>query len=328
LPDGYTPPEPQSVVLVGSEDGIHDTVIPWLRAAGADLRRVHVFAGRAASGVWKGLPTFPEDCGLLAETLRETGARLLIVDPLLAFLSNRVCSQALAPLAQVAKETQAALLLVRHLTKGGRGAHALYRGSGSIAIIGAARMAYLVGAPATDEDLHVLACTKSNLATPPASLSFRITRTDRDQPVVCWAGAVELSADDLVLAPRQAYGLALERAKEFLQEQLRHGPCAREDLRQRAQDAGVSDSTLRRAQAVLGVRSEPKYIDGRNCWYWRLPGPVAAADALDWPERNRRELAQAQKESDELLVRLCEKYGDKPVAAQRLPGEPGTQPNP
>src|SRR5919201_1751764 len=67
LPDGYTPPEPLSVVLVGSEDGVRDTVLPRLKAAGADLRRVHCFAGRARDTVWGGLPTFPEDCHLLHE---------------------------------------------------------------------------------------------------------------------------------------------------------------------------------------------------------------------------------------------------------------------
>src|SRR5262249_20357670 len=59
FPDGFAPPQPSSVVLVGSEDGIRDTVLPRLRAAGADLRRVHVFAGRACAGAWSGLPTFP-----------------------------------------------------------------------------------------------------------------------------------------------------------------------------------------------------------------------------------------------------------------------------
>jgi hypothetical protein len=74
------------------------------------------------------------------------------------------------------------MLLVRHLTKSGRGGRALYRGSGSIGIIGAARMAYLVGTAPTDEDQHVLACTKCNLTTPPSSLSFRIAGNDHERP--------------------------------------------------------------------------------------------------------------------------------------------------
>src|SRR5438132_3199004 len=97
LPDGYVPPEPLSVVLVGHEDGLRDTVLPRLKAAGADLHRVHVFASRARDGVWSGLPTFPDDCDLLKETVVETSARLIVLDPLMALLSARVCQQVLEP---------------------------------------------------------------------------------------------------------------------------------------------------------------------------------------------------------------------------------------
>src|SRR5712692_1582747 len=59
LPDGFRPPQPSAVVLVGSEDGMRDTVLPRLRAAGADLCRVHAFAGRARGGVWSRWARFP-----------------------------------------------------------------------------------------------------------------------------------------------------------------------------------------------------------------------------------------------------------------------------
>jgi hypothetical protein len=308
------------VVLVGSEDGIRDTVLPRLRAAGADLRRVHVFAGRARAGVWTGLPCFPEDCALLAETLEETGARLVIVDPLLAFLSYRVSSLsgsmvrlALGPLAQVAANQGAAIVLVRHLTKGGRGDRACYRGIGSIALIGIARMAFLVATSPADEELHVLACTKSNLALPPPSLGFRIAASDLGPPVIHWAGPVDISADELVLNPRFACGQALDRAKEFLQEQLRPGPCAFEELRRKAQELGFSERTLRRAKDHLQVVTEQKRTDGRTSWYWRLRDSEDVDDSLSWPEKHAQALAQAQKESDALMARIRAKYADKPV---------------
>src|SRR5204863_4987 len=82
----------------------------------------------AADGAWEVPPTFPDDCDLLRDTIRETGARLVVLDPFLAFLSAGVSKlsdqwvrRALAPLAQVADETRAALVLVRHLTNGARG---------------------------------------------------------------------------------------------------------------------------------------------------------------------------------------------------------------
>jgi hypothetical protein len=327
LPDGYTPPAPVPVLLVGSEDGIRDTVLPRLRAAEADLRWIHVFAGRARRGIWSSLPCFPDDCDLLRDTLRETAARLVIVDPLMAFLSSRACSlndqmvrQALGPLARVAEETQAALVLVRHLTKGGRGHTALYRGSGSIAIIGAARMAYLVGSTPADEDLHVLACTKSNLTVPPAALSFRIAGNDQGQAIIRWEGPADYSADDLVASQHYVTGQALSRAKEFLEHLLRAGPCARLEIQQRAQEAGISDGTLRRAKSALGVVAVEKNVDGQIGWYWHLPGVAKPVDLLNWQEEHQRALAKAQEETDELLAQIRAKYADKPVTPLRNHG--------
>jgi hypothetical protein len=51
--------------------------------------------------------------------------------------------RALAPLAQLAEETNAAIVVVRHLRKGNEG-KAIYAGGGSIAIIGQARIGLLV----------------------------------------------------------------------------------------------------------------------------------------------------------------------------------------
>src|SRR5712692_5450815 len=67
FPDGVPCGEPGSVVLVGSEDGVSDTIISRLRAAQADLSRVHIFDGTWHAGAWQGPPSFPEDCRLLQE---------------------------------------------------------------------------------------------------------------------------------------------------------------------------------------------------------------------------------------------------------------------
>src|SRR5262249_53524160 len=143
--DGFVPPGPQNVALLGGEDGTRDTVIPRLRAAGADLSRVHVLGIETNDGSPPRAPLLPDDCHVLREMLKATGARLLIADPLFAFLSRNASPlsdtairRALAPLARVAKETRSGVLLSRHLTKQ-TSKRALYRGSGSIALIGLAR---------------------------------------------------------------------------------------------------------------------------------------------------------------------------------------------
>src|SRR5262245_60333810 len=76
LPDGYQPPEPCGVVLVGAEDNLEDTVLPRLLAAGADPRRVHAFRGPRCHGRCQRPPVFPGDCDLLGRVGRDTGSRL------------------------------------------------------------------------------------------------------------------------------------------------------------------------------------------------------------------------------------------------------------
>lgn len=315
LPDGYVPPEPVSVVLVGHQDGLHNTVLPRLEAAQADLNRVHVFAGHDRAGLWSSLPRFPEDCDLLRETVQETGSRLVVLDPLMSLLSERFCSlnermayRVLGPLAKLAQETCAALLAVRHLNKGGLGQRALYRGSGSIAVSGAARTAFLVGRAPADDDLCVLACTKTNLALPPPSLGFRIARNAEGQATVVWTGAVDISADELVLSRSSPHGQALDEAKAFLLQLLSAGACSWEEANRIAQEAGITTRTLRRAREDLGVKSELRRTGELRQWVWSL----RAKRAGQWPglsgERSPEALKAAQDESRRFFEALCERY--------------------
>jgi hypothetical protein len=316
LPDGHTAAEPLSVVLVASEDGVRDTILPRLRTAGADVARVHVFLGPKPDDKGYAAPLFPDDCELLRATLEVTGARLVVIDPLGAVLGRKaggetgaLVRQALGPLTWLAEQAGAALLIVRHLTKGGRGLRALYRGSGRIDIIGVARCGFLVGAHPEDDSLRVLACTKSNLAEPPPALGFRLLPGDAGEPIVAWTGPLDISADDLVLAPPRPYGAALAQARTFLAELLHNGPCVSEDAFRQAQAAGISRRTLERAKAELQVISEMEGPAGLKEFVWRLPHAADHSGDPDWPERHQRELEEAQKESDEFMARLRAKYG-------------------
>src|SRR5437899_5058006 len=308
LPDGPAFGPPQSVVLVGTEDGMGDTVRPRLQAAGADLTRVHTFDVHDENGAPR-LPVFPEDYDLLRETLLETGARLVVIDPLAAVLaaagglSGFHVRRALGPLGALAEETRAAVVMIRHLTKGGQGRRAIYRGGGAIDIIGSARTAFLVAPHPQDDSLRVLACTKINVAEPPPSLGFRIAANDGGESGVTWTGPLDVVADDLIV-PVTPRGQAVEQARTFLKDLLRDGPRSSDEAYRQAQEAGLSRRTLERAKAELGIRSEIQPTTGQGKqWLWHLR-PAAAEDTLDYAERRKRELAEAQKESDAIMARL------------------------
>jgi RecA-family ATPase len=131
---------PASVVMVSAEDGHGDTLRPRAEAANADLERLHLLtdvAGWDADGNVTIDPwTMPGDVDALRKIVLQENAKLVTIDPLNAVLHNSVNGYkdqevrgALRPFTQMAEETGAAIVLVRHLTKAG-GSNPLYRGGG------------------------------------------------------------------------------------------------------------------------------------------------------------------------------------------------------
>jgi len=323
LPDGYRPEKPAPVLLMSGEDGIEDTIMPRLQAAGADLSRVHVFKGRRHGQHWR-LPTFPDDGDLLQQIIRDTGAQLVVADPFLAFLGNHLSAlndqmvrQALTPLAGTAEATRAAIVLVRHLNKGGNGQRAIYRGSGSIAFIGSARTAFLVGRDPEEPDLHLFACTKNNLGSMPPALGYRIERGEHGQPRVAWAGEVEVSADEVVLACPRKYGEAVAQAATFLHDLLRLRPASREEVYRRARATGIADRTLERARAQLQIVSQQCKRQDQHLFYWCLPEDAARYTPDNWDDRHYHQQLALKGEQDRLTAHL--RQFDKPLPVVRSP---------
>jgi len=87
------------------------------------------------------------DVDLLHEVIARAIAKLVIVDPLMAYLGgdahrDQDVRQALAPMAELAADTGAAVLVVRHLNKSG--AAIRFTAAGFDRIIGAARAGLMV----------------------------------------------------------------------------------------------------------------------------------------------------------------------------------------
>lgn len=276
FPDGQ-PCDPAGVIIMNAEDGLGDTIRPRLDAAGGDPSRVLSLATVPVGdeGDERHL-TIPDDIPLIQQHVEHVGAKLVIIDPLMAFLSGKSNAhvdqdirRALAPLARMAERTGAAVLLVRHLNKS-QGGNALYRGGGSIGIIGAARSGLLAGEHPEEDGLLVLAGQKSNLSTPPDSLAYRIVTAANGAARIEYAGVTEARADALLRTagdPEQKS--VLREAMEFLRDELKDGPMAASAIRERAGKERISDATLRRAKSDLGVVSEKQ---GDGSWSWHLPG--------------------------------------------------------
>jgi hypothetical protein len=275
------------VVILSAEDGLADTIRPRFDTAGGDpSRAVAVSTVPDEEGNERQL-SIPGDLHIIEAAIERVGAVLVIIDPLMAFLPSEVNShrdqdvrRALAPLARLAERTGAAIVVVRHLNKA-TGGNALYRGGGSIGIVGAARSGLLVAKHPEDDGRRVLASIKSNLAAPAPSLVFSLSSTESGAVRVDWKGETPLDASALLSAPTDhEERSALSEAQEFLREVLAGGAVPAKVAQEEARGAGIAERTLKRARSGLGVVAEREGEPGQQgggLWYWRLPEVKGAA---------------------------------------------------
>ena len=275
--------QPGDVVIVTCEDGIGDTIRPRLEEAGADLEKCRVIQTVRSINdkgeLQEHIPVLPDDLHYIEKAIKQSSASFLVIDPLFAHLAGNVNSyrdqdvrRALSPLAKMAEDNGVAVLVVRHLNKA-LGGSALYRGGGSIGIIGQARLAMLLGRNPENKEALVLAPTKSNISKHTSSLALRVisSENDKDVGVIQWEGDSSYEASDLISPDKPRKSPALTKAVEWLDKELQNGlPHLVSDIKANAKAAGISDKTLQRAKGKLKVKSVQPSGPG-NPWYWKLP---------------------------------------------------------
>jgi hypothetical protein len=266
-PDG-TPNGVAGVTLICSvEDGPADTIRPRLEYAGADLSKVFFVHRDELNPMF----TIPDDLGALRDLIVATGASLVIIDPLNGFLSEKADSfndqkvrTALTPLAVLAAQTGAAIVVIRHLRKGD--GSALYRGAGSIGIAGAARFVYHVGIDPDDPDLRVFAPGKRNIGAAPPAMTFRFAAvpSDPDVATIAWAGKSNHTAEDLAASdvdkadanPISAWLVELLYGKEMFCNEVRDA----------AGKKHYAWRTVHRVAKRIGVTMTPQGFPARTVW--------------------------------------------------------------
>ena len=116
----------------------------------------------------------------IARAIRENNARLVIIDPVQAFLGadvdmNRAneVRPIFRSLGDIAQATGCAIVLIGHLNKAA-GTQSTYRGLGSIDITAAVRSLLFIGKLKDSPTTRVLIHEKSSLAPPGQSLAFSL----------------------------------------------------------------------------------------------------------------------------------------------------------
>jgi hypothetical protein len=197
--------QPSSVILLSGEDDLDDTISWRLLAAGADMRRVHHVQAALLDDEATAPVVIPRDLDLLGDLIEQTGASLMIVDVLNEYLDSKVDNyrdadirRTLHQIQDMARRTGAAVVMLRHLRK--EAGKAIYRGGGSIGIVGAARAGWTVAHHPEDASMRVLAPVKMNLAVPPIPLAFKLLPAEGMSVArVDWRGPVEgMTAETLL----------------------------------------------------------------------------------------------------------------------------------
>lgn len=257
------PFEPFNMIFQTAEDGLGDTVKPRLLSAEADLEQVLVIDDADN-------PLTLAD-GRIENAIRENNARLVIIDPLQAFLGANVDmnrANEVRPifrrLADVAQATNCAIVMIGHLNKA-TGSQSTYRGLGSIDITAVVRSLLFIGKVKTDPTTRVIVHEKSSLAPPGQSLAFSLG----DEKGFRWIGAYDISAEDLLASGEGSKTeLKQEQAAKLIEQFLSEGrKVSIAEINKEAAERGISERTVRLARNSMGdkIASERQ---GKDWWIW------------------------------------------------------------
>lgn len=263
------PLDPVNILYQTAEDGLADTIRPRLDALGADCSRVLV------------IDESKRELSLSDERIRQamekTRAKLLVLDPLQAYLGAEVdmhraneVRPILKRLGSVAEQMGCAVVLIRHLNKM-QGQKSGHRGMGSVDFQAAARSVLLVGRTKEDPQLRIVVPDKSSLAPEGESIAFALDPEQGFQ----WKGYCAYNAEELLGGSTKQVQTKTMQAEETLRNLL-DKPAPAEEILRRITAVGISERTLMTAKKNLGVLSEKR----GGQWFWRLPSGQGCKDVI------------------------------------------------
>lgn len=277
-PDGSRCCEGNTIIWSG-EDDIADTLVPRLKAMGADLSRIYFI--KAARSEGELVPFDPaRDLVQLADAVAKIGdVRLLVVDPVVSAVQgdshkNTEVRRALQPLVDLAASIGAAVVGISHLSKGTAGRDPTERVTGSIAFTAVVRVVLLAAKTKDDdgEEKRILVRSKSNIGPDDGGFWYSIEQVEIGDGIsasrIVWGAAVQGTAHELLAQQEEpdSGASAKASAEDFLRELLT-GPTPTKTVQAQAKAAGHAWATVRRASDDMGVIKKP----GESGWYWKLP---------------------------------------------------------
>lgn len=267
MPDGFKGSGPHKVLYQCAEDDLADTIKPRLVAAGADC-------GMVAFIQDDDRPLTIDD-ERIEKAIVNTEARLLVLDPLQAFLPQDADMQnaqrmrsVLRRLTAIASRTQCAVVLIGHMNKTAAG-KSLYRGLGSIDIAAIARSVLMVERDPSDPDIRYLIPVKSSLAPEGVAIAFAFDRNKGFR----WLGPCEFDLD----AELQEETSKRSHAAQLLLRILERGEMESREIFRLLELEGISHRTVQTAKKDLDLEA----IRKNGIWYWRIPAAITHSSEME-----------------------------------------------
>ncbi|MEG0693760.1 MAG: AAA family ATPase, partial [Oscillospiraceae bacterium] len=202
----------------------------------------------------------------IEQALIETGAKLLILDPIQSYVGPNVnmntpneVRNVMSSIGRLAEKYNCAIILIGHMNKGS--AKSSYRGLGSIDFQAAARSVLIVGRLKDNEEIRVVAHGKSSLAPEGKPIAFELNK----ETGFNWLGHYDISIDELLSGIGKEN--KSELAEKLLLELLEDSPKKQSEILNRATSVGISKRVLDEAKKNLEIKS---FKQG-GVWYWKLP---------------------------------------------------------
>lgn len=289
--------EPITVLYVSVEDHWETQMKPRLTAAGANMDTFMQLAiGYEEDDDGERYPRLPEDTPLIREAIEQTGARLVILDPITSSIDGddhkrNVVRNVLDPLAKVAAETDSVILGIMHFNKGAGAASD--KVSGSHAFRDAAR-AVMLFAQDEDSGTVVMSQDKGNYAEmSEMSLEYQLVDTEvrLDDGAVAHVARVHIvgetgvSVSQLINRTPSDDGEIMYWLEALMSSYS--GPVPAKEALAAGADAGYTKQQLARARD----RSRPKVLSRKTAmdggWEWSYEESDRPEESRVFPEEPR-----------------------------------------
>jgi putative DNA primase/helicase len=279
---------PRSVLMAVAEDDLEDTVVPRLKAAGADLTKIHFidkvktqdFAAERDEdmGPHTRALQLAADVNKLKKAIEANpDFVLVIVDTITSFFGdiNTNADKDVRPvmdaLTEAFRDCQATFLAIVHHNKK-NDADAIQKILGASSLPGSVRVAYSFSRNPDDKSEFFMARAKGNLTKNHGGMKYVIDEKEVapgiTAPYIKWMEEIEESANEIAERDRDVDGRRelkqIDKARLFLPVAMEKGPRLARELYKEAAAEGITEKTLKTVRYEMNLRT----IQRSDGWYW------------------------------------------------------------